>query len=85
LETQDVNARFINGKPQAIESIYVMKNSEAWDRFMRFMERYGETNGLVLPRLLNYLIQIKENFSFCNVGKTIFRVLKILYFNGNKF
>jgi photosystem II protein len=34
LETQDVNARFINGKPQAIESIYVMKNSEAWDRFI---------------------------------------------------
>jgi len=46
LETRDVNARFINGKPEAIESIYIMKNSEAWDRFMRFMERYSENNKL---------------------------------------
>jgi photosystem II protein len=42
LETRDVNER----KPEAIESIYIMKSPEAWDRFMRFMERYGETNGL---------------------------------------
>jgi photosystem II protein len=50
LETRDVNARFINGKPEAIESIYIMKSSEAWDRFMRFMERYGKTNGLVFTK-----------------------------------
>ena len=50
LETRDVNARFINGKPEAIESIYIMKSPEAWDRFMRFMERYGETNGLVFTK-----------------------------------
>ena len=37
LETRDVNIRFINGKPEAIESIYIMKNPEAWERFMRFM------------------------------------------------
>ena len=47
LETHDVNARFVNGKPEAIESIYIMKNPKTWDRFIRFMERYGETNGLV--------------------------------------
>jgi len=46
LETRDVNARFLNGKPEAIEAIYIMKNPEAWDRFMRFMERYSEENGL---------------------------------------
>jgi photosystem II protein len=46
LETRDVNARFLNGKPKAIEAIYIMKNPEAWDRFMRFMERYSEENGL---------------------------------------
>ena len=46
LSTTDVNARFANGKPQAIESTYVMTSPEAWDRFMRFMERYGEANGL---------------------------------------
>ena len=50
LETRDVNARFVNGKPEAIESIYIMKSPEAWDRFMRFMERYGETNGLVFTK-----------------------------------
>lgn len=44
--TTDVNARFINGKPQAIESTYVMKSPEEWDRFMRWMERYSEANGL---------------------------------------
>jgi len=50
LETRDVNAQFINGKPKAIEAIYIMKNPEAWDRFMRFMERYSETNGLVFTK-----------------------------------
>ncbi len=44
--TTDVNARFTNGKPQSIESTYVMKSPAEWDRFMRFMERYGEENGL---------------------------------------
>jgi len=50
LETRDVNALFINGKPEIIESIYIMKNPKAWDRFIRFMERYGETNGLVFTK-----------------------------------
>ena len=50
LETRDVNAQFIKGKPQAIESIYIMKNTEAWDRFMRFMKRYGQANGLVFTK-----------------------------------
>ena len=46
LSTTSVNASFINGKPQAIESTLVMTSPEEWDRFMRFMERYGEANGL---------------------------------------
>lgn len=46
ISTTDVNARFTNGKPQAIESTYVMTSPADWDRFMRFMERYGEANGL---------------------------------------
>ena len=50
LETRDVNARFINGKPETIESIYIMKNPEAWERFMRFMERYGQTHGLLFTK-----------------------------------
>jgi len=50
LETRDVNACFVNGKPEVIESIYIMKSPEAWDRFMRFMKRYGESNGLVFTK-----------------------------------
>jgi photosystem II protein len=46
ISTTDVNARFSNGKPQAIESTFVMRSPAEWDRFMRFMERYGEENGL---------------------------------------
>lgn len=44
--TKDVNAKFINGKPQAIESIYIIKSPKDWDRFMRFMERYANDNEL---------------------------------------
>jgi len=50
LETRDVNAYFINGRLETIESIYIMKSPKAWDRFIRFMERYGTTNGLVFTK-----------------------------------
>jgi photosystem II reaction center protein Psb28 len=42
----DVNAKFVNGKPDAIEAKHVMRSAFEWDRFMRFMERYAEDNGL---------------------------------------
>lgn len=44
--SREVKAKFINGQPEAIEATYVMKSVEEWDRFMRFMERYAEENGL---------------------------------------
>ncbi|KAL3768762.1 hypothetical protein ACHAWU_006863 [Discostella pseudostelligera] len=44
--TTSVNASFVNGKPQSIESVLLLKSPAEWDRFMRFMERYGEANGL---------------------------------------
>jgi photosystem II protein len=50
LETRDISVNFVNGKPQVVESIYIMKSSQDWDRFMRFMERYGESNGLVFTK-----------------------------------
>ena len=50
LLTKDVNAKFINGKPKAIESIYIIKNPDEWDRFMRFMERYSQVNGLIFTK-----------------------------------
>jgi len=50
LETRDLKAIFINGRPIGVESIYIMKSPESWNRFMRFMDRYGKTNGLVFTR-----------------------------------
>jgi photosystem II protein len=50
LITKDVNARFINGRPTRIEALYIMKNLENWDRFMRFMERYAKENGLTFTK-----------------------------------
>jgi photosystem II protein len=49
LETRDVNARFVNGRPEAIESIYIMKSPEAWDRFMDLWKIW-ETNGLAFTK-----------------------------------
>jgi photosystem II protein len=46
MSSNDVNANFVNGKPQTIEATLVMRSPAEWDRFMRFMERYGEANGL---------------------------------------
>ena len=46
LMTTEVNAKFINGKPAAIESVYIIKSPSDWDRFMRFMERYSINNNL---------------------------------------
>ena len=50
LATKEVNAKFINGKPRAVESVFIMKSPEAWDRFIRFMERYGKAHGLVFTK-----------------------------------
>ncbi|MEB3291618.1 MAG: photosystem II reaction center protein Psb28 [Synechococcales bacterium] len=46
MSTLDVKAKFINGQPAAVEAVYVMRTADAWDRFMRFMERYAEQNEL---------------------------------------
>jgi len=46
LVSREVKAKFINGEPAAIEGMYIMRSAEEWDRFMRFMERYAEQNGL---------------------------------------
>jgi photosystem II 13kDa protein len=44
--TREVKARFVNGQPEALEAIYIMRSANEWDRFMRFMERYAEENDL---------------------------------------
>lgn len=46
LVTREVKAKFINGRPEALEAFFAIKSPEAWDRFMRFMQRYAQENGL---------------------------------------
>ncbi|KAL7599361.1 photosystem II reaction center PSB28 protein, chloroplastic [Lactuca sativa] len=46
LQSVDVSAKFVNGRPAGIEAKYVMRTPRDWDRFMRFMERYANVNGL---------------------------------------
>ncbi len=46
LATRQVNMKFINGEAVALEALYIMNSPQEWDRFMRFMERYAEKNGL---------------------------------------
>jgi len=48
--TREVKAKFVNGQPDGLEALYLMRNTEEWDRFMRFMERYSEANGLAFNK-----------------------------------
>lgn len=48
--TREVKGKFVNGKPEALEALVLMKTPEEWDRFMRFMERYAKDNGLGLSK-----------------------------------
>ena len=47
LKTSEVTATFTNGKPRIVKGIVVLKSTDEWDRFMRFMERCAF---LALPR-----------------------------------
>lgn len=44
--TREVKGKFYDGKARVIEARIIMRSPEEWDRFMRFMERYGKDNGL---------------------------------------
>jgi len=46
LKTSEVTATFTNGKPRIVKAVVVLQGAEEWDRFMRFMERYAESNQL---------------------------------------
>ncbi len=46
LITRDVRARFVNGKPSALEATYVWKSENDFQRFMRFAERYAKSHGM---------------------------------------
>jgi len=44
--TREVQGKFVNGRPTAVEATLKLNSPEEWERFMRFMERYGQENGL---------------------------------------
>lgn len=46
LKTNEVTATFVNGKPRIVKGVFILKGEFEWDRFMRFMDRYAESNGL---------------------------------------
>ena len=46
LVTREVKARFVNGKASALEATYTWKNTEDFERFMRFAQRYAESHDL---------------------------------------
>ena len=50
ISSRDVKGKFINGQPAALEVLYIMQSPAEWDRFMRFMERYAESNGMGLTK-----------------------------------
>lgn len=50
ITTREVKAKFINGQPEAIEAVVLMKSADDFERFVRFMNRYAEENGLGLSK-----------------------------------
>ncbi|MEB3262914.1 MAG: photosystem II reaction center protein Psb28 [Synechococcus sp.] len=44
--TREVKARFVNGKPFALEATYTWKTTDDFERFMRFAERYAASHDL---------------------------------------
>ena len=46
LTTEDVKADFVKGRPRGVTAVLILKSATEWSRFMRFMKRYSEANGL---------------------------------------
>ncbi len=46
ITTREVNAKFVNGQPDAIEATYIIRSAAEWERFLRFMERFAEEHDL---------------------------------------
>ncbi|MCP9926886.1 photosystem II reaction center protein Psb28 [Cyanobium sp. CH-040] len=44
--TREVKARFVNGKPSALEATYTWKTLPDFERFMRFAQRYADSHDL---------------------------------------
>ncbi len=48
--SKEVKGKFINGEARAIEAVLVIKSTDEWDRFIRFMNKYGPEHGLGLNK-----------------------------------
>ncbi|MGF1542860.1 MAG: photosystem II reaction center protein Psb28 [Pleurocapsa sp.] len=48
--SREVKGKFVNGEAKAIEANLVMKSTDEWERFIRFMNRYAEQHGLGLNK-----------------------------------
>lgn len=48
--SREVKGKFVNGKPEALEVLHLMRSADEWNRFMRFMERYSEDHGLAFNK-----------------------------------
>ena len=70
--TVEVSAKFVNGKPDRIEAIHIMRSPGEWDRFMRFMERYSEDKGLGFQK-------VNSTHNLCSVCSCAHCFLCILY------
>ncbi|MEB3308074.1 MAG: photosystem II reaction center protein Psb28 [Cyanobacteriota bacterium] len=46
LVTREVKARFVNGKPSALEATFTWKSVDDFERFMRFAQRYADSHDL---------------------------------------
>ena len=46
LLTKEVKVKFVDGDPIFLEAVFIWKNTQDFDRFMRFANSYAKTNGL---------------------------------------
>ena len=46
LLTRDVKVKFVDGEPIFLEAKFIWKNTNDFDRFMRFAHNYAKSNGL---------------------------------------
>ena len=48
--SREVKGKFVNGEARGIEAVLIMKSEEEFERFVRFMNKYAEENGLGLDK-----------------------------------
>ena len=44
--TREVNGKFVNGKPSALEPTHTWQTEQDFDRFMRFAQRHADADDL---------------------------------------